>query len=66
MMTRKDYVATAEILKGIGDNSSISPNDFLDLVYDFADMFAEDNPNFNEKKFAKACGLDILEVADVN
>lgn len=59
MMTRKDYVATAEILKGFGDNTSVNTNDFLDLVYDFADMFAADNPNFNEKKFAQACGLDI-------
>ena len=35
-------------------------SDFIDLVYDFADMFAEDNPNFQEKKFVQACGLDIL------
>ena len=59
MMTRKDYVATAEILKNFGDNIENNFTDFLDLVYDFADMFAKDNPNFNEKKFANACGLDV-------
>ena len=59
MMTRKDYVATAEILKNFGDNIENNFTDFLDLVYDFADMFAKDNPNFNEKKFVNACGLDV-------
>ena len=59
-MTRKDYVATAEILKNFGDNIENNFTDFLDLVYDFADMFAKDNPNFDEKKFANACGLDIM------
>lgn len=60
MMTRKDYVATAEILKNFGNNVENNHSDFIDLVYDFADMFAQDNPNFQEKKFVQACGLDIL------
>ena len=60
MMTRKDYVATAEILKNFGDNIENNFTDFLDLVYDFADMFAKDNPNFDEKKFVNACGLDVM------
>ena len=60
MMTRKDYVATAEILKNFGDNVENNFNDFIDLVYEFADMFAKDNPNFQEKKFVQACGLDIM------
>jgi hypothetical protein len=60
MMTRKDYVKVAEILKNFHENISNNENDFIDLVYDFADMFAEDNPNFQEKKFVQACGLDIL------
>ena len=59
-MTRKDYVATAEILKNFGDNVENNFNDFIDLVYEFADMFAKDNPNFQEKKFVQACGLDIM------
>lgn len=60
MMTRKDYVKVAEILKSFGDNVENNHSDFLDLVYDFSDMFAEDNPNFQEKKFVQACGLDIM------
>ena len=59
MMTRKDYVRTAEILKTFGDNVLTNEFDYLDLVYDFSDWFAEDNPNFDEKKFVAACGLDI-------
>lgn len=60
MMTRKDYQVTARILY-------LSKNDmphgtYLDLVYNFADWFAEDNPNFNENKFVNACGLDIQNV----
>jgi hypothetical protein len=54
MMTRKDYVAVAEILsaykKGMLDDFW-----FEDLVTDFADFFASDNPNFKKDVFAKAC-----------
>ena len=32
MMTRKDYVATAEILKNFGDNVESNFPDFLDLL----------------------------------
>ena len=62
MMTRKDYIATAEILKEHFDNRPIEIADYLDLVYSFADWFAEDNPNFNENKFVNACGLDVQNV----
>lgn len=57
MMTRKDYVETARILKL--SKEDISTGGYLDLVYNFADWFAEDNSRFDEKKFAQACGLDI-------
>ena len=53
-MTRKDYVAVAEILadfkQGI-DNQAV----FEDLVDEFADFFAGDNPNFKYDKFREAC-----------
>ena len=62
MMTRKDYVATAEILKNFHDHYSVSDADFITLVYDFADMFAADNPNFHEVKFMQACGLDVMAI----
>jgi len=56
MMTRKDYVAVAEILSDFQD----SINDqltFEDLVNEFADFFSADNPNFKMEKFTHACGL---------
>lgn len=54
MMTRKDYVATAEILNNHFNNYPVEISDFRELVLDFADMFAEDNPRFNEEKFVNA------------
>jgi hypothetical protein len=54
MMTRKDYVAVAEILSSfkdlIGDEFT-----FHDLVDEFADMFSSDNPNFKYEVFREAC-----------
>jgi hypothetical protein len=54
MMTKKTYIATAEILSSykdlIGDEFT-----FHDLVEDFAGMFAEDNLLFDAQKFITAC-----------
>jgi hypothetical protein len=54
MMTRKDYVAVAEILNRYLSNYPVEISDFKELVFDFADMFADDNPNFNEDRFIEA------------
>jgi len=54
MMTRKDYVATAKILRDYYENNPVEISDFKYMVLDFVDMFAEDNPNFNEEKFLQA------------
>lgn len=54
MMTRKDYVAVAEILsdfKAEINNQAV----FEDLVDEFADFFGADNPNFKLDKFREAC-----------
>ena len=59
MMTRKDYVAVAEILSNY--QHFIGWEEFRDLVEDFAEMFANDNPNFKEDKFVQACGLEPNE-----
>jgi hypothetical protein len=53
MMTRKDYVSTAEILQTYRDSMSL--NIFENLVQDFASMFAEDNERFLVSKFEDAC-----------
>ena len=54
MMTRKDYIATADILSSfkdlIGDEFT-----FHDLVDEFGSMFEADNPRFDSTKFFEAC-----------
>ena len=53
MMTRKDYVSTAEILSTY--SNEIPQVIFEDLVGDFCDMFFADNPRFSLIKFEEAC-----------
>lgn len=53
-MTRKDYVAVAEILSSF-KNLIADQFTFEDLVDEFADMFSADNPNFKYEKFREAC-----------
>lgn len=53
MMTRKDYVATAEILNSYVHN--IPAPIFDNLVMDFSSMFEEDNDRFMVDKFEEAC-----------
>jgi hypothetical protein len=53
MMTRKDYVETAKILNNFVD--VIDKNDFDDLIFQFSEWFASDNPRFDEQKFYDAC-----------
>jgi hypothetical protein len=54
MMTRKDYVAVAEILSDFreGIQNQIL---FDEMVDEFGDLFADDNPNFKLDKFREAC-----------
>ena len=58
MMTRKDYVATAEILHGfkdlIGDQLV-----FEDLVDEFSLMFESENERFDHVKFFNACHKEM-------
>ena len=59
MMTRKDYVSTAEILADIRDGlTSLGVEGeqiFSNLVNDFTEMFADDNDRFLSNKFIDAC-----------
>jgi hypothetical protein len=57
MMTRKDYIATAEILKYVSDKTH--PAVFSKIVIDFAEMFAKDNTRFDGNKFLKASGYRV-------
>jgi hypothetical protein len=53
MMTRKDYVATAEILNSYA--SEIKVEVFEDLVNDFSEMFFADNDRFDSERFWEEC-----------
>ena len=53
MMTRKDYVKTAEILKSAIDGKFETE---IELLEAFAEMFEADNPNFDRKRFLTAVG----------
>ena len=52
MMTRKDYVTTAEILNyHLNSNTQDS---CTEIIKDFAVYFEEDNPRFQSKRFMEA------------
>jgi hypothetical protein len=52
MMTRKDYVATAEILHAY--NLQLPEIVLENLVNDFCEMFEKDNPRFDANRFRVA------------
>ena len=56
-MTRKDYVAVAEILKFASDKAH--PALFSKMVNDFAEMFAKDNDRFDVNRFHEASGYHV-------
>lgn len=60
MMTRKDYVATAEILNYMSNKTH--PALFAKVVTDFAEMFAKDNPRFDVTRFHKASNYEMKAV----
>jgi hypothetical protein len=62
MMTRKDYVSTAEILSTYANE--IPQTTFEDLVADFAEMFLADNSRFSLDKFEEACYKQLEEELD--
>jgi len=53
MMTRKDYIETAKILQKF--SIKIDSGDIQDLIFEFSQWFASDNPRFDEQKFFDAC-----------
>lgn len=62
VMTRKDYIKTANILKSFSQEIHVAV--FEDIVEEFAQYFASENENFDKPKFEKACGVDELELID--
>lgn len=56
MMTRKDYVETANILNEYVDEIDFSI--LADIAENFAEMFANDNPRFSHQRFIDAVFAD--------
>jgi hypothetical protein len=57
MMTRKDYIETANILNKFADE--IESKTFQDLIFEFSEWFSADNPRFDENKFWDACVKEL-------
>lgn len=60
-MTKKDYELIAREIKGgtvYHNEAFINKNSF---VHSLAQRLQEDNPRFDYKKFAEACGCEVSE-----
>lgn len=54
MMTRKDYVKTAEIIRGYYESGSVTIENeeaFDEMIDKFVKYFESDNPNFKGDRF---------------
>ena len=61
-MTRKDYEATAEILKFMSDK--VHPAVFSKVVNDFAIIYAKDNVRFDINKFHAASNYKVKVISN--
>jgi hypothetical protein len=61
-MTRKDYKATAEILKFMSDK--VHPAVFSKVVNDFALIYAKDNARFDITKFHEASNYKVKVISN--
>lgn len=59
MMTRKDYMAVSDILAEYAPHTA-EPELFDQMLKDFADYMADDNPRFMRDKFLDACYSKIV------
>lgn len=55
MLTKEDYKAIAEIIK-MYNNSECAAGAY-NIARTLVRYFSKDNPQFNENKFLKACGI---------
>lgn len=60
-MTRKDYVAFADVLATVRSHyeGSEGENAVRDTVDALSKMFKADNPRFDEERFKEASGFDV-------
>ena len=62
MMTRKDYVAVADILSNYQD--VMDSDDYYEMVMDFGKMMKLDNDRFDLSRFMIACGIDTKALVE--
>jgi hypothetical protein len=58
MLTKKHFQAVATIL-GPDAKTKIPAKYRLDVAMEFAQYFQQENPDFDQKRFLKACGFEI-------
>ena len=55
MMSRKDYISTAHILKAWANGfPAVEISQIKFVVNNFCEMFENDNPNFDRNRFKEA------------
>jgi hypothetical protein len=55
MMTRKDYVFTADVINDMYHFSHATDKELENMALAFAEYFENDNDRFDRKIFFKAC-----------
>lgn len=58
MMTSKDYKSIAHVIRTAKHDPACT------LIEKLGDVFAADNPRFNQRRFAEACGLSVGAVPE--
>ena len=58
-MTKKDYVLIASAILPLFGEQRLDKETIVTIVERLANKLAIDNPKFNAKKFALACGYGI-------
>lgn len=57
-MTKKDYIAIGKILAGdLATASPLEKGKVLGITFSLADLFKQDNPNFDRERFYAFVGV---------
>lgn len=55
-LQHRHFAVIADILKDLGANHGVFPNQTRSICEHFADELAGTNPNFDRRRFLAACG----------
>jgi hypothetical protein len=63
MFTKQHYEQVADLLKRAQNKHRGETADqlYFSIIDDFADLFENDNGNFNRDKFSLACGIEPIK-----